>query len=177
MGEVELRPGEEAGLDARLRRLAELGFDAGEVEIVESGGGYRLRLEPKLMEPGHHRRRLLALTGLDTQENQARRLLSDLDAYRRRSAKGPLPPVSETAAVGRWLAEVFEPAIAAVPSELCGRREPAQIFHELLEHRWYLSERVGHEVPLAEAIPDYVENVLRKLPEERTLTAEGRSAE
>ncbi|HVS85966.1 MAG TPA: DUF4032 domain-containing protein [Gaiellaceae bacterium] len=169
MREIELRPGDEEGLDERLRRLGELGFDAGEVEIVEDGGGYRLRLEPKLMEPGHHRRRLLSLTGLDVQENQARRLLADLDAYRRRLAKGPLPPVSETAAVGRWLAEVFEPAIAAVPPELRGRREPAQIFHELLEHRWYLSERAGREVPLAEAVPDYVENVLRKLSDERTV--------
>jgi hypothetical protein len=169
MREVELQPEDEAGLDARLLLLAELGYDAGEVEIVESGAGYRLRLDPKLMEPGHHRRRLLRLTGLDAQENQARRLLADLDGYRRRIGRGPLPPVSETAAAGRWLAEVFEPAIAAVPPELRARREAAQLFHELLEHRWYLSERAGREVELAAAVPDYVENVLRKLSDERTV--------
>jgi hypothetical protein len=167
--EAELRPGEASSLDDRLRRLAELGFDAGEVEIVGSDGSYRLRLEPKVMEPGHHRRRLLRLTGLDAQENQARRLLADLDAFRRRSLEETLPPPSETAAVGRWLAEVFEPAIAAVPRELYGKRDAPQLYHELLEHRWYLSERAGREVSLQEAVADYVESVLRRLPDERTV--------
>ena len=171
--EAELAPGEESALGDRLRRLAELGFDVGEVEIVETDGGYRLRLEPKLMEPGHHRRLLQRLTGLDAQENQARRLLADLDAYRRRTLEETMPPPTEAAAAGRWLAEVFEPAIAAVPRELRGKRDAAQLYHELLEHRWYLSERAGREVPLKAAVADYVENVLRRLPDERTvLTAE-----
>jgi tRNA A-37 threonylcarbamoyl transferase component Bud32 len=167
--EAELRPGEAGGLDERLRRLNELGFDAGEVEIVEHEGHYTLRLEPKVMEPGHYRRRLLRLTGLDTQENQARRLLADLDAYRRRLAEAPKQPASETAVVGRWLAEVFEPAIAAVPRDLRGKRDAAQLYHELLEHRWYLSEHAGHEVPLEEAVANYVDTVLRALPDEQRL--------
>jgi hypothetical protein len=165
--EEELRPGETEGLDARLRRLNELGFDAAEVEIVETEDGFRLRLEPKVVEPGHHRRRLLRLTGLDAQENQARRLLADIDAYRRQLADGPTPAPSETAAVGRWLAEVFEPAVAAVPPELRDRRDAAQLYHELLEHRWYLSERAGRAVPLSDAIADYVATVLPGLPDER----------
>ena len=167
--EAELRPGETSALGDRLRRLAELGFDVGEVEIVEDADGYRLRLEPKVMEPGHHRRLLQRLTGLDAQENQARRLLADLDAFRRRTLEETMPPPTETAAAGRWLSEVFEPAIAAVPRELRGKRDPAQLYHELLEHRWYLSERAGREVPLKEAVDDYVETVLRRLPDERTV--------
>ena len=167
--EEELRLDETGRLEARLRRLNELGFDAGEVELVQTPTGFRLRLEPKVMEPGHHRRRLLHLTGLDAQENQARRLLADVDAYRRRLEAGSAPPASETAAAGRWLAEVFEPAIAAVPPELRGKRDAAQLYHELLDHRWYLSERAGQEVPLADAVASYVETVLRQLPDERTL--------
>jgi hypothetical protein len=103
------------------------------------------------------------------QENQARRLLGDLDAFRRRTLEETMPPPTETAAAGRWLAEVFEPAIAAVPRELRGKRDPAQLYHELLEHRWYLSERAGREVPLKDAVTDYVESVLRRLPDERTV--------
>jgi Domain of unknown function (DUF4032)/Lipopolysaccharide kinase (Kdo/WaaP) family len=172
--EEELRPGDSDRLDARLKRLNDLGFDAGEIELVETPAGFRLRVEPKVMEAGHHRRRLLRLTGLDAQENQARRLLADIDSYRRRLEEGASPPASETAAVGRWLADVFEPAIAAVPAELRGKRDAAQLYHELLEHRWYLSERAGREVPLGDAVADYVENVLRDLPDERTvLDAEG----
>ena len=31
-----------------------------------------------------------------------------------------------------------------------GKLEPAEIFHEILEHRWYLSERAGSEVSIFE---------------------------
>ncbi len=171
--EEDFAAGDEGRLRARLSRLNELGFDASEVELVETPSGYRMRLEPGLMEPGFHRRRLLRLTGLDAQENQARRLLADVDAYRRRLEASTEPPASETAAASRWVAEVFEPAIAAVPRELLGKRDAAEIFHELLEHRWYLSERAGREVPLEQAVADYVDSYLRDLPDERIVLPEG----
>ncbi len=43
------------------------------------------RIQPKVVDAGHHSRRLLRLTGLDVEENQARRLLNDLDTYRART--------------------------------------------------------------------------------------------
>jgi hypothetical protein len=54
-----------------------------------------------------------------------------------------------------------------VPQELCGRRAPAELFHELLEHRWFLSERAGRDVGIDAAIASYVETVLRPAPDER----------
>ncbi len=44
--------------------------------------GTTVRIQPKVVDAGHHSRRLLRLTGLDVEENQARRLLNDLDSYR-----------------------------------------------------------------------------------------------
>ena len=159
--------GEGHRLEERLRRLNELGYDVEEVELVSSGDEVRLLLHSKVVEPGHHRRRLKHLTGLDAQENQARRQLNDLTRYRTWLERTGKKPVSDTAAAGRWLSEVFEPAIAAVPQELRGRRAAAEIFHELLEHRWFLSERAGKDVGLAETIPSYVEKVLRPAPDEK----------
>jgi hypothetical protein len=75
--------------------------------------------------------------------------------------------VSDAASAGRWLAEVFEPAVAAVPADLHGRRAAAELFHELLEHRWFLSEEAGSDVGIDAAIDDYVDTVLRPAPEER----------
>ena len=45
-----------------------------------------VQLQPKVVDAGHHSRRLLRLTGLDVQENQARRLLNDLDPFRAETA-------------------------------------------------------------------------------------------
>jgi len=166
-GDEVFAPGEGHRLEERLRRLNELGFDVEEVELISNGDEVRLLLHPKVVEPGHHRRRLLRLTGLDAQENQARRLLNDLTRYKAWLERSGKAPVSDAAAAGRWLSEVFEPSIAAVPVELHGRRAAAELFHELLEHRWFLSERAGRDVGLKAAIPSYVENVLRPAADEK----------
>jgi hypothetical protein len=160
-------PGQTDRLEERLRRLNALGFDVEEVELLSDGSEVRLRLQSKVVEPGHHRRRLLRLTGLDAQENQARRLLNDLTAYRTKLNRTTTTPISDAAAAGRWLSEIFEPAIAALPPELQGKRAAAEIFHELLEHRWFLSEKAGRDIGMDEAIASYVEQVLRPAADEK----------
>ena len=160
-------PVESKRLDQRLRRLNDLGFDVEEVELLSSGSEVRLRLHSKVVEPGHHRRRLLHLTGLDAQENQARRLLNDITSFRAQLECAGDTPVSDAAAAGRWLSEVFEPAVAAVPPELRGKRDAPELFHELLEHRWFLSERAGRDVGLTKAVASYVEQILRPAPDEK----------
>ena len=167
--EETFAPGERHRLEERLRRLNELGFDVEEIELVASEEGYRLRLEPSVVEPGHHRRRLLRLTGLLAQENQARRLLNDMTAYRVALEQRGERFVSDAAAAGRWLAEIFEPAVAAVPAELRGKRDAAELFHELLEHRWRSSEETGRDVSLEEATRSYVDTVLRQAADEKAV--------
>lgn len=44
--------------------------------------------------------------------------------------------------------------------------EPAEAFHEVLEHRWYLSQQQDRDVPLSEAVPSYLDTVLRHRPDE-----------
>jgi len=156
-------------IDDRLHRLNELGFDVDELELVAGDDGYRLRLNPVVVEPGHHRRRLHALTGLNAQENQARRLLNDLARYRAELDRAGGRPVPETVAVHRWLSEVFEPAVAAIPAELWGKRDAAEVFHEVLEHRWFLSQQAKEDVGLMPAVRAYVEDVLRHAPDERAV--------
>jgi hypothetical protein len=161
-----------ARIEQRLRRVNELGYDVDEMELVVDDGSLRLRVRPRAADPGYHRRRLLYLTGLDAQENQARRLLDDIARYRVALEGTGQLPVSDAALAGSWLANVFEPTIASVPKELWTKRAPAELYHELLEHRWYLSETQGREVPLAEAVHSYIDAVLRTVPDERAVVVE-----
>jgi hypothetical protein len=156
-------------IEERLHRLNELGFDVEEVQLETVAQGFRLRLDPRVVEPGHHSRRLLMLTGLHAQENQARRMLNDLARFRAELERQEGKPVPESVAAFRWRAEVFEPAVAAVPRELWNKLPAAEVFHELLQHRWFLSERRGRDVGLQAATRSYVEDVLRHVPDERTL--------
>jgi len=151
---------------ARVERLNELGFDVGELAITTDVDGTTVHIQPKVVEAGHHSRRLLRLTGLDVQENQARRLLNDLDEYR---AATDRQGEDEEFVAHDWLTEIFEPAVRSVPLELRRRLEAAQIYHELLDHRWYVSREQQRDVPMPEVVPSYVTQVLAHRADERAL--------
>jgi hypothetical protein len=149
----------------RVERLNELGFDIEELMIKTEENGRSVKIQPKVVDAGHHARRLIRLTGLDVEENQARRLLNDLDAFKVRfDANG-----DEEVMAHRWLSEVFEPVVKAIPREYSGKLEPAEVFHQVLEHRWYLAENQQRGVPLTEAVNSYVENVLAHRRDEEAL--------
>ena len=162
--EEVVAPNERWRVEQRVRRLNDIGFDVAELQLDPTDHG-QLKLQPKVVDAGHHSRRLLRLTGLDVQENQARRLLNDLDHYHARmdldGADGDEEIVAHT-----WLAEVFQPVVLAVPRELRGKLEPAEIFHEVLEHRWFMSESAGKDIGLEPALRSYLDNVLAHKPDE-----------
>ncbi|GAB3137518.1 DUF4032 domain-containing protein [Marisediminicola antarctica] len=153
-------------ISQRVERLNSLGFDIEELAIKTDDSGTRVRIQPKVVDAGHHSRRLLRLTGLDAQENQARRLLNDLDSY---AAALTGKDLDEEMVAHEWLATVFEPVVRAIPRDLKGRLEPAEMYHQMLEHRWYLSQNESRDVPLAEAVGSYIENVLRFRRDEDTM--------
>jgi Lipopolysaccharide kinase (Kdo/WaaP) family. len=153
-------------VDERIRRLNSLGFDVAEMMVRRKAGTARLIVRPKVVDAGHHQRRLLRLTGLDVEENQARRLLNDLDSFR--VAKG-LRHEDEAIVAHRWLAEAFQPTVNAVPPELRGKLEPAQLYHEVLDHRWFESEKAGRDVGLQRAVQSYLEKVLVHKPDEQAV--------
>jgi hypothetical protein len=157
-------------LDRHIRQLNELGFDIGELQVEQSGSTGRVKVRAKVVDPDHHSRRLMRLTGLDVGENQARRLLNDMDAYRAaQDASGSTTARDEQVCAHRWLTEVFEPVVSAVPPDLVGKLEPAEVFHEVMEHRWFLSEKVGHDVGTEWAITSYINEVLRGKPDEQAV--------
>jgi hypothetical protein len=160
-----LRPEEQRyKIAERLARLNELGFDADEVELVSTGEGNKLRLKTRVAETGHYARKLFLRTGIDASERQARRLLNDMAAFRAWLEQKRGRPVSEVVAANRWLEEVYDPVIAAIPADLRGRLQPAEVFSEVLEHRWYMSEAAGRDVGTTAATRDYIEHVLSAVP-------------
>jgi hypothetical protein len=156
-------PGDRWRVDARIRRLNDLGFDVGELNISTDLTGTSIEIQPKVVDAGHHRRRLLRLTGLDVEENQARRLLNDLDTYRAATNR---QAADEDVIAHEWLARRFEPVVRAVPIELRGKLASAELYHEVLEHAWYLSEQRGTDVGLDEAVDSYIGGVLVHKPDE-----------
>jgi hypothetical protein len=153
-------------LESKIRSLNSLGFDIAELQVHTDADGDHVTVQPKVVDAGHHSRRLIRLTGLDVEENQARRLLNDLDSYRVKLGMGS---EDEELAAHRWVTDRFELVLQEIPHNLRGRLEPAEIFHEVLEHRWFLSEQAGHSYPFADTVRDYVHRVLANKPEEQSV--------
>jgi hypothetical protein len=153
----------------RLQRLNELGFAVDEVELISiPDGGVKLRIKTRVAETGQHRREFFRLTGLEVGEQQARRLLNDLRSFRAWLEQRAGRSVPETVAGHRWVSEVYQPIVDSVPPDLIGRLAPAEIFHEILEHRWFLSERAGRDVGTTAAARSYFETVLPQTPRDVT---------
>jgi tRNA A-37 threonylcarbamoyl transferase component Bud32 len=178
----EFAPGETYKIEQRLQRLHQMGFDVEEMEIVDNVEGDRLRYIPRVVEHGFHAERLRNLTGLETTENQARRLLDDIRSFghelnRDRQAKidAGLPighggakqrTLPENVVAVRWLDDRFEPLMARIPPDLFAKLEAAEIYHQLLEHRWFLSEEARVDITLEDALGSYLADVLEHAPNE-----------
>jgi hypothetical protein len=160
-------------LDERLHRLNELGYDVEEIQLDATQRGYRLRLDPHVVEPGHHRHRLMRLTGLDAQENQARRMLNDIARFREAEERAEGRTLSESVVASRWRQEVFEPTMSKVPEQMWAALPAAEVFHQVLEHRWYLSEQAGKDIGIDEAVRAYIASVLPQKPAERIVIDDG----
>lgn len=158
--------GERWRVAARVERLNNLGFDVDELDINTDIDGTTVHIQPKVVDAGHHSRRLLRLTGLDAQDGQARRLLNDLDQFRAATAQ---QNESEELVAHQWLTHVFEPVVRAVPRQLRHKLEAAEVFHEVLEHRWYISEQRRNDVPLTDAVTSYIDTVLVNKPDEQAV--------
>ena len=145
-----------------LRTLNGLGFDVAELSATATDAGPSIHVRPKVVDSGHHRRRMLRLTGIEMQENQARRLLNDVDAHRLMHG----PEDDEQVMAHQWVQDCYEAVLRRIPPELRGKLEAPELVHEVLAHRWFCSERAGRDVGLVWAADDYVRSRLRHAPDE-----------
>jgi hypothetical protein len=99
-------------------------------------------------------------------------MLNDIARYRESLEREAGRPLPESVVASRWRHEVFEPTVSAVPEQLGGRLPAPEIFHQVLEHRWFLSEQAKKDVGIDEAVRAYVESELPKAPPERIVLAD-----
>ncbi len=158
--------GDAVPMQRRLERLHELGFDVDELEVVTNDDDVTVNFIPRVVEHGYNAVRLANLTGLTAGENQARRMLQDIKSYGAWLQRTSDRPIPLNVAAVRWLDQVFEPVMAAIPDEMFERLQPAEIFHQLLEHRWYHAEQLGTDVALMDVLDEYLA-VLADAPPEK----------
>ena len=158
LSEPQLLPASDRhAVERAMRSLQDLGFAVEEVDLQVQGDTGTLKFTPKLVAPNYHSQRLKELMNLEVEELQAKRILASFDRFRSREL---VRTPDKYDAAQRWLTEVFYKVINSVPDSMRGRIEDAQFFHEVLEHRWYLGEKAGHDVGLERATAEYIAEIL-----------------
>ena len=154
--EDELRPDDRFAVAARVRRLNELGFAVDEISLSPAHRDGRLRLRVAVTTRAFHVRELARRTGITALENQARLLLNDLREYQAWIEGAEGRPLTEAEGSDRWLHDVLWPTLAVIEPVVGPRRDALQAYCDVLEAKWLLSERAGHDIGLAMAIDAYL---------------------
>ena len=151
----ELIPGDRQAIRARLRRLNDLGFSV-DVEVDPVGTLGAVRLRTSVTTRRYHANELERRTRLRTLEGQARILLNDLNEYGAWLEFNEQRPITPEEAAERWLRGVYRPTQARIAGAVGPERDLVQAYCDVLEHKWHLSERAGHDVGLEAAIESYL---------------------
>jgi len=148
--------GERYRIHERIRRLNELGFSVDEIELSPSDQGESLRLRAQVTDRHFHRNMLHTLTGLDPEEMQARAMLNEIQQLKAALSGSLRRSLPLSAAAHHWLREVYLPALEQLQPLLDQGADPAELYCELLEHKWYLSERACSDVGHTAAAQDFL---------------------
>ncbi|HUM11872.1 MAG TPA: DUF4032 domain-containing protein [Myxococcaceae bacterium] len=145
-------PSESWRIHERIKSLNALGFTVGEVKLEAVGDGNRLRMRAIVTDRDYHRDLLHDLTGLNAEDHQAKLMVQEIQELQATLARAEKRSVPLPVAAYRWLTERYQPTVR----RLAGKGDPPELYCELLENKWYLSECAGRDVGMTVALEDYL---------------------
>ncbi|MEW5868669.1 MAG: DUF4032 domain-containing protein [Chloroflexota bacterium] len=143
-------------IQERIRALNALGFSVGDVALQVTEHGEQLRLRVVVSDRNFHRDQLSNLTGLDVEEMQARLMMNEIQELRATLARLHDQSTSLSVAAFHWLEQVYKPVAEQLQPLTDEQTSVAELYCQMLEHKWYLSERAQQDVGHQAATEDYI---------------------
>jgi hypothetical protein len=160
--EEVINPKERFRIQERIRALNELGFSVRELEIRTDDGGDKLKMRAVVADRNFHRDQLLGLTGLETEEMQAQKMMNEIQELRASLSKEKNRSIAMSVAAYKWLEETYIPAVQQLKPIIDRNKvDPAEMYCTILEHKWYLSENARRDVGHKTTIEDYLRKFLK----------------
>lgn len=148
--EETIFPHEHYRIQDRIRTLNKLGFSVRNVELAKTEGGDQLRLRVVVTDRNFHRDRLHTLTGLDVEELQATKMMNEIQEVKAMLSKDHNRSTPLSVAAYNWLENTYHPITSLLENLVREDLTIAELYCQVLEHKWYLSEKahqdVGHQV-------------------------------
>lgn len=154
--EIVVSPSESFKIHERIRALNELGFSVGEVDLIAAGDGEHLKMRTIVTDRDYHSQKLHSLTGIDAGERKAALLLSEIKEMKAVLSSRLNRSVPLSVSAYRWLEERYFPTTQQLQPLLPKTGDLSELYCEVLEHKWYMSERAQRDIGLEAAIEDYL---------------------
>lgn len=148
--------GESYRIQERIRALNELGFSVSDMEMLNTESGEQLRLRLVVSDRNFHRNQLFDLTGLEAEERQARQMMNEIQELRANLSHTHNRSTPLSVAAYQWLLEIYQPTIQRLNPLIKKDMNLAELYCQVLEHKWFLSEKAQQDVGHSAAIDDYL---------------------
>jgi len=151
-------PTEQYLIQERIQALNALGYSVGEVELHPTQIGNQLRFRVVVTDRNYHRDHLINLTGLEAEEMQARKLINEINETRALLSSREDRSVPISVASYHWLTNIYQPTLSSLKPLIRPDINLPELYCQVLEHKWYLSEKAHRDVGHQIAAQDYLEN-------------------
>jgi hypothetical protein len=160
-----ISPNEHYRIYERIRALNVLGFSVGDIKLAATQNGDQLRLRVAIADRNFYHDQLYNLTGLEAEEMQARKMMNEIHELKAVLSRENNRSVSLSVAAYHWLEKVYQPMAEQLRSQVDDNMSLAELYCQVLEHKWYLSEQAHQDVGHQIATQDYLQR-FGKHPEE-----------
>ena len=147
----------------RIRALNQLGFSVDEVVLQRTPDGDKLRMRAIVTDRHFHRELLHSLTGVDAEDRQAEQIMNEIQELRARLMRQQNRSLPVSVAAWRWLQELYQPSLERLKPWRPEDTHPTQLYCQMLEHKWFLSEKARQDVGHETSALDYIETVLKSV--------------
>jgi hypothetical protein len=149
-------------IQERIRALNALGFSVRQVEILPAEKGDKIRLRAMVTDRNFHRDQLIKLTGLEAEEGQAQQMMNEILEVKGILSRENNRSTPLSVAANTWLERDYKPVMHILEPILAAQKtmeeynSPNELYCQVLEHKWYLSERAHHDVGHIAAAEDFL---------------------
>ena len=160
--EESLRQDELYRIQERIRSLNKLGFSVKDVQLKQADHSNFVKFRVFVSDRNFHRNQLMEITGLYAEDHQAQQIMNEIHELRAHLSQSGNPNITLEATAFNWMEYTYKPVIEQLRPLLKNKehpkysQDPVELYCQILEHKWYLSERARMDVGHHAAVDDFI---------------------
>ena len=155
--QIIIAPNERYRIHEQIQALNSIGFSVGEVIVEPVEDGDMISFQVVVTDRNFHRDQLLGLTGVEAEEMQARTMMNEILELKGRMSHSLNRSTPISLAAFRWMEDYYQPILEMLNPLIDRSGDAAELYCQVLEHKWYLSESAQHDVGHHAAVEDFLQ--------------------